>query len=119
MDLASLQIYGYLSTGFYFLAMMVEVVGFLVCLAFRHLTGWMIVVATGFAGLFAAGVLSRLMAMRWLLGDSPEWLMGPLWVVGAGCHFLSMIAVVGGLWMTLVALERRLALALEPKDGWR
>ena len=119
MNVQSLQFYSYLSTGLYFLAMIVEVIGFLICLGFRHLSKWTIVVALGFGGLVTAGVLARLMSMRWLVGDFAEGLMGPFWVVGAALFFLSMIAVVGGLWMTFVDVQRRLALALEPKDGWR
>jgi hypothetical protein len=113
------QLYLNLSTGFYLLAMVVEVVGFFLCLAFRHLSGWTILVAMGFAGLFAAGAVARLLSHRWLFGDFAQGLLGPVWVVGGALFFGSMIAVVGGLWMTFLEVQRRLAMALEPKDGWR
>jgi hypothetical protein len=119
MNPESMQLYLNLSTGLYFLAMVAEVAGFFLCLAFRHLSGWTVLVAAGFAGLFASGVVARLMSQQWLLGDLARWLLGPLWVVGGVLFLLSMMAVVGGLWMTFVEFQRRLALALEPKDGWR
>ena len=119
MNNESLQIYLYLTTGLSLLGMMVEVVGFLMCLAFRHLSRWTILVALGFAGLFAAGVVARLSSLRGLLGDYIQGLTGPIWVAGTLLHFVAMIAVVGGLWMTFVDFQRRLALALEPNDGWR
>jgi hypothetical protein len=119
MNPDSMQFYLSLSTGFYLLAMVAEVVGCFLCLSFRHLSGWTILVAIGFAGLFTAGVVARLLSQRWLFGDLAQGLMGLVLVVGGGLFFLSMIAVVGGLWMTFLEVQRRLAMALEPKDGWR
>jgi hypothetical protein len=119
MNSESLQIYIHLTTGLSLLVMMVEVVGFLVCLSFRHLSGWTILSALGFAGLFAAGVVARLSSLRWVLGDFVQGMTGPIWVAGSLIHLVAMLAVVGGLWMTFVDVQRRLALALEPKDGWR
>jgi hypothetical protein len=115
----SMQFYSSLSTGFYLLAMVVEVVGFFLALGFRHLSSWTILVAMGFAGLFAAGAVGRLMSLRWLLPAAGQELTGPVWVAGGLLFFVSMMAIVGGLWLTFVDFQRRLAMALEPKDGWR
>jgi hypothetical protein len=119
MNNDSLQYYLYLTTGLSLLSMIAEVVGFLVCLAFQHLSRWTSLVALGFAGLFAAGLLGYLPSLRGLLGDFTQGLQGPIWAAGAVIRLASKVAVAGGLWMTFLDVQRRLAMALEPKDGWR
>jgi len=106
-----------LAIGFYLLSMTVEVAGFLVCLAGRRLSGWTILAASGFAGMFLAGVLVRSVTIPAL--QVPRDLIEPVYAVGAAIGFLSRAAVVFGLGMAFADFRRRLGLALEPPHAPR
>ncbi len=106
-----LQVFMSLSNGMAALWMLAYVGGFWVCLVNLRLSSRLMIVASGFAGLFVSVGMGRMAALY--LDRLVDWMY--YMYIGAnvlGC--LSTVVLVFGLGATLVDLRRQLSRALDP-----
>jgi hypothetical protein len=108
-----------LTTGIAWLGTLLQLGGLAVCLTYRRLSRWLVLVSAGFAGSFAASALC-LLANQVLTGSLDRIsLLSLVYLAGSLVGFVSTSLVVGGLAMTFADLRRRLALSLEPTHARR
>jgi hypothetical protein len=111
MNNDQMQLFMALSSGIAVLRMLADLGGFYVCLSHRRLSGWLILVALGFAGFFVATAIGRLSSLG--LRGFADWIyVANLAAVILGC--LSTLVMVFGLGAALIDIRQRLSRSLDP-----
>ena len=120
MNALSPQLYMTVAQGMSFLSLMTDLAGCALCLSYWRLSSKLIIAAIAFAGLAVSLGLNMLspLLIR-IVGQNIDYYYYLIMIVAFAVGLFSRVLLVFGLGWAFVEIRRKLALALEPRNGFR